>query len=98
MNNKELEAFVELLYPYFKKKMISDGALKNYVIRKNATVVSELTENSSNIGENIEVVLPFDTTSFLVRNETGVNLNKNDLICIEYCIDLKNAVAVYKIN
>lgn len=98
MNNKELEAFVELLYPFFKKKMMSDGTLKNYVMRKNATVVSQLAENNTNIGGNIEVVLPFDTTSFSVRNETGVNLNEGDLICIEYCIDLKNAVAVYKIN
>lgn len=91
MNDKHLEELVEILYPYFKKKMMSDGTLKNYVKRKNATVVSV-------IGTQIEVVLPYDTTSFYVRNETGVELSKNDLVCLEYSIDLKNAVAVYKVN
>lgn len=96
--SKEIEQFVELLYPYFKKKLIADGTLKNYVKRKNATVVSVLESGTSNIGKEVEVILPYDTTSFFVRNETGVDLNKGNLICLEYVIDLKNAVAVYKVN
>ena len=96
--NKEIEQFVELLYSYFKKKLLTDGTLKNYVIRKNATVVSVLESDTSNIGKEVEVMLPHDKTSFFVRNETGTDLNKNDLICLEYVIDLKNAVAVYKVN
>ena len=98
MNNKEIQEFIELLYPFFKEKLEKDNFFKNCVRRKNATVTSVLATNESNIGQEVSVILPYDTTSFLVRNETGVDLNKNDLICLEYSIDLKNAVAVYKVN
>lgn len=98
MYYKDLEEFVEMLYPYFKKKMLSDNSFKNFVKRKNATVTSTLASGSTNIGSNVDVCLPYDTTSFSVRNETGTNLNKGDLVCIEYCIDLKNAIAVYKVT
>ena len=99
MNNKELEEFVETLYPFFVKKLKNDGFFKNNVKRKNATVISvETDENGSSIGQNIIVQLPYDTVSFTAINETGKELTANDLICIEYCIDLKNAVAVYKVN
>ena len=97
MDKKQTEEFVELLYPYFKKKLLADNAFKSFVRRKNATVTSFLASGSSNIGKTINVILPYDTTSFSVRNETGSNLNKGDLVCIEYCIDLKNAIAVYKV-
>ena len=99
MNEKELQKFVEALYPYIEKKMLQSNSFKTIVKRKNATVVNTaLTSGESNIGENVEVVLPYDTTSFLVKNETGKDLVTNDLVCIEYCIDLKNAIAVYKVN
>lgn len=99
MNDKGLEDFVELLYPYFLKKLKKDGFLKNAVKRKNATVVSVTKDaNDSTINQNIEISLPYDTTTFTVLNKTGEELTKDDLICIEYCIDLKNAVAVYKVN
>ena len=65
---------------------------------KNATVVSELTSGDSNIGKEVKVIFPYDTISFPVRNETGVDLAKGDLICLEYSIDIKNAVAVYKVS
>lgn len=92
MNNKEIEEFVDILYPFFLKKMRNDGYFKNNVKMKNATVVS-----SASIEEDVEVRLPYDTTSFFVRNETGKSLNQGDLVCIMYWIDLKNAVAMFKV-
>ena len=93
MNNKEIQEFVDILYPFFLKKMRDDGYFKNNVKIKNATVVSE----SADAEKNVEVRLPYDTTSFFVRNETGKALVKGDLVCIMYWIDLKNAVAIFKV-
>ncbi len=92
MNNKEIEEFVDILYPFFLKKMRSDGYFKNNVKIKNATVVK-----SASAEEDVEVRLPYDTTSFFVRNETGKMLNKGDLVCVMYWVDLKNAVAMFKV-
>ena len=92
MTNKEIEEFVGMLYPFFLEKMKKDGAFKNNVKMKNATVVS-----SASIEEDVEVRLPYDTTSFFVRNETGKVLNQGDLVCIMYWVDLKNAVAMFKV-
>ena len=92
MTNKEIEEFVDVLYPFFLEKMRSDGYFKNNVKMKNATVIK-----AANTGEDVEVRLPYDTTSFLVRNETGKALNQGDLVCIMYWIDLKNAVAMFKV-
>ena len=92
MTNKEIEEFVKILYPFFKQKMSEDGCLKNNVKMKNATVVK-----SAGIEEDVEVRLPYDTTSFFVRNETGKALNQGDLVCIMYWVDLKNAVAMFKV-
>lgn len=93
MTNKEIEAFVDILYPFFLKKMRNDGYFKNNVKMKNATVVSE----SANVEEDVEVRLPYDVTSFFVRNKTGKELAQGDLVCVMYWIDLKNAVAMFKI-
>jgi DUF2075 family protein len=93
MTNKEIENFVDILYPFFLKKMRDDGYFKNNVKMKNATVVSE----SANIEEDVEVRLPYDKTSFFIRNKTGKELVKGDLVCVMYWIDLKNAVAIFKV-
>ena len=93
MTNKEIQEFVDILYPFFLKKMRDDGYFKNNVKMKNATVVSE----SAAIKKDVEIRLPYDTTSFFVRNETGKELIKGDLVCIMYWIDLKNAVAIFKV-
>ncbi|MBR5461159.1 MAG: hypothetical protein IKU75_01785 [Butyricimonas sp.] len=92
MTNKEIEEFVDILYPFFLKKMRNDGYFKNNVKMKNATVVK-----STSAGGNVEIRLPYDTTSFSVRNETGKSLNQGDLVCIMYWVDLKNAVAMFKV-
>lgn len=93
MTNREIEEFVDILYPFFLKKMRDDGYFRNNVKMKNATVISEL----AGIEEDVEVRLPYDTSSFFVRNETGKQLIKGDLVCIMYWIDLKNAVAMFKV-
>lgn len=92
MNNKQIEEFVNILYPFFLAKMKDDGYLKNNVKMKNATVVK-----AADIEDVVEVRLPYDTTSFFVRNETGKTLKQGDLVCIMYWIDLKNAVAMFKV-
>ena len=92
MNNKEIQEFVDILYPFFLKKMRNDGYFKNNVKMKNATVVESAEPEG-----NVEVRIPYDTTSFFVRNETGKALTKGDLVCIMYWIDLKNAVALFKV-
>ena len=92
MNNKQIEEFVDILYPFFLKKMRSDGYFKNNVKMKNATVVGV-----AGIEEDVEVRLPYDTTSIFVRNETGKTLNQGDLVCVMYWVDLKNAVAIFKV-
>ena len=93
MTNKEIEEFVDILYPFFLKKMRNDGYFKNNAKMKNATVVSE----TAGLEEDVEVRLPYDTASFFVRNETGKTLSQGDLVCIMYWIDLKNAVAMFKV-
>lgn len=92
MNNKEIKEFVDMLYPFFLEKIKKDGCFKNNVKMKNATVVSP-----ANIETDVEVILPYDSTSFFVRNETGKTLSQGDLVCLMYWIDLKNAVAIFKV-
>lgn len=94
MNDKQIKEFVELLYPYFKDMLLQEDAIKNSVRRKNATVTSE----SASVGSLVSVALPYDTVSFDVRNETGADLKKGDLVSLEYNVDLKNAIAVYLIK
>lgn len=97
MNTKQAAELVEILYPFFLKKLQEDGLLKNNVKMKNATVVSTLAEGETNIDKNVEIKFPFDTVSISVLNKTGVDLNKGDLICLMYWVDLKNAVAMFKV-
>ncbi len=98
MNSRDLEQLVELLYPYFLKKIQNENCFKNTVKMKNATVVSSLTDGETNIDKQVKVIFPFDTTSFFVLNKTGEDLNKGDTVCLEYWVDLKNAVAKYKVK
>ena len=97
MNTKQAAELVEILYPFFLKKLQEDGLLKNNVKMKNATVVSTLAKGETNIDKNVEIKFPFDTVSISVLNKTGVDLNKGDLICLMYWVDLKNAVAMFKV-
>lgn len=98
MNTKQAEKLAEILYPFFLKKLQEDGLLKNNVKMKNATVVSTLAEGETNIDKNIGVRFPYDTTVISIPNKTGVDLKQGDLICLMYWVDLKNAVAMFKVN
>lgn len=98
MSDNDIEKFVEVLYPYIIKKIKQDGFLKNVVKSKNATVVSVLGSDETNIDKSVDVRFVYDTNSFPVTNRTGVDLNQGDIVNIEYWVDLKNAVAVYKVN
>ena len=93
MNEKEIKEFVELLYPHFVQKLMEDSNFKNNVKAKNATVVSESVED----GGSVIVRLPYDKTAFVVPNKTGVTLTVGNTVCLLYWIDLKNAVALFKI-
>lgn len=96
MNNydtKELEDFVEVLYPFIKRRLDKEDTNKSNVKMKNATVVTD-----SEVNAEVEVILPYDTTSFFVPNKTGEPLTKGDIICLMYWVDLKNAVAMFKVN
>ena len=99
MSDKDLEQFVELLYPYFLRKLKEENYFKINTKVKNATVVSVTTdENGSTINQKITVRFPCDTTSFTVINETGEELKTNDNVCLFYWIDLKNAFAFRKVK
>ena len=93
MNDKELAELIDLLYPYFIKKVKSDSTFKNCIKSTNATVVSE----SSAPGSNVDVRFPYDKTAITIRNNSTANLIKGDLVCVHYYIDLKNAYVAYKV-
>ena len=93
MNDKELAELMDLLYPYFVKKMKSDNTFKNCIKSTNATVVSE----SSSPGSDVNIKFPYDTTEITVKNNSTANLVKGDLVCVHYYIDLKNAYVAYKV-
>ena len=93
MNDKELADFVDLLYPHFAKKMKADTAFKNCIKSTNAKVISE----SSAPGSDVKVKFPYDKESITVKNKSTSDLIKDDLVCVHYHIDLKNAYVAYKV-
>ena len=96
MNDKELAELMDLLYPYFIKKMKADGMFKNCIRSVNATVTSVSQQN--NIGKSVTIKFPYDETPIDVINKSTSNLVVNDLVCVHYYIDLKNAYVAYKIE
>lgn len=97
MNEKELEQFVELLYPHFLKKLKQENSFKTDVKSKNATVVSVASGDGAP-NTVVKVKLPYDTVEFDVVNKTNEQLKVNDTVCLFYWVDLKNAVVQYKVN
>lgn len=106
MNDKELSELMDLLYPYFIKKMKSDSTFKNCIKSTNATVtwvdtteetVNGATQIVSNIGKEVKIKFPYDTTEISVINKSVSELNVGDLVCVHYYIDLKNAYVAYKV-
>ena len=83
MSEKEIQEFVDILYPHFLKRLRDDGNFKNNVKSKNATVVSESVED----GGSVTVRLPYDTATFAVPNKTGVTLVAGNTVCLLNWID-----------
>ena len=92
MKNKDLEQFVETLYPFILDKLKKDGYLKNVVKVQNA-IVDSLGENNT-----VNVKFPYDTKTFSALNESGEELNIGDGVRIRYWIDLKNAIVERKLR
>ena len=97
MSDKELAELMDLLYPYFVKKMKADSTFKNCIKSTNATVVDVDTSLSTNIGAEVTVRFPYDDTGISVINKSTSELAVGDLVCIHYYIDLKNAYVAYKV-
>ena len=103
MNDKELAELMDLLYPYFVKKIKEDGVFKNCIKSTNATVtwvdtaVDDNNVTVSNIGKSVNIKFPYDPTEITVINKSTSELNVGDLVCVHYYIDLKNAYVAYKV-
>lgn len=106
MNDKELSELMDLLYPYFVKKLKSDGVFKNCIKSINATVtwvdtttkeVDGKNVRVSNIGKTIKIKFPYDSTEIEVVNKSTSELDVGNLVCVHYFIDLKNAYVAYKV-
>ena len=79
MNDTELRELMDLLYPYFIKKLKDEGLFKTCIKSTNATVswVDPTTERIdgtyvqvSNVGKMIKVKLPYDATEIDVVNKS----------------------------
>lgn len=97
MNDKELAELMDLLYPYFVKKIKSDSTFKNCIKSTNATVTWVDSSQTSNIGKEVKIKFPYDTTEISVMNKSTSELKVDDLVCVHYYIDLKNAYVAYKV-
>lgn len=97
MNDKELAELIELLYPYFIKKMKTDSNFKNCIKSTNATVTYVDTSLDTNIGAEVSIKFPYDSTAISVVNKSTSELAVGDLVCVHYYIDLKNAYVAYKV-
>lgn len=97
MNDKELSELMDLLYPYFIKKLKSDGTFKNCIRSVNAKVVYVDSSKDTNIGSSVKVKFPYDTTEVDVLNKSTSELAVGDLVCVHYYIDLKNAYVAYRV-
>ena len=97
MGDKELSELMDLLYPFFVKKIKSDSNFKNCIKSVNATVSYVDTSLSTNIDTEIKIKFPYDTTEISVINKSTSELAKGDLVCVHYYIDLKNAYVAYKV-
>ena len=106
MSDNELRELIDLLYPFFIKKLKSEGLFKTCIKSVNATVswVDTTTEEVdgkdvrvSNIGQMVKIKLPYDTVEIDVINKSTSELDVGNIVCLHYNIDLKNAYVAYKV-
>ena len=92
MTEKDVNALIDLLYPYFIKKYKEDNSFKQTAKLTNGTVVS-FTNGIYQIRIN-----PYDKNTVSVKNPNGVSLAINDNVLIMYYDSLKNAIIIAKNN
>lgn len=97
MSEKEISELIDLLYPHFLKKLKSENAFKNCIKSTNATVSNLGEAGANNIEKEVAVKFPYDTTEVFMKNKTGYDVKVDDLVCVHYYIDLKNAYIAYKV-
>ena len=97
MNDKEVAELIDLLYPHFVKKLKEDNAFKNCIRSTNATVTKVNSSLATNIGAEVSIKFPYDTTEITVINKSTSELAVGDLVCVHYYVDLKNAYVAYKV-
>lgn len=98
MSEKEISELIELLYPHFLKKLKSESAFKSCIKSTNATVSSLGSAGTNNVGARVGVKFPYDSTEISVINKSTTPVGIGDLVCLHYCIDLKNAYIAYKVQ
>lgn len=97
MHDKEIAELIELLYPHFLKKIKADGIFKSCVKSKNAKVSWVDPAKETTINAEVKIKFPYDSTEIAVLNKSGLEVKKDDLVCVHYNIDLKNAYIAYKV-
>ena len=70
---------------------------KNCIKNTNATVTWVDDSLTSNIGAEVKIKFPYDNTEISVLNKSTSELKVDDLVCVHYFIDLKNAYIAYKV-
>ena len=88
ITEKDANALIDLLYPYFIKKYKEDNSFKQTAQLINGTVVS--TENGINVRLN-----PYDKNTIKVKNPNNVEpISVGSSVLIMYYDSLKNAMII----
>lgn len=98
MNEKDIEQFLDTIYKYVFKRLKNENFFKNNMKSINATI-SWIPEgvDENNIGKNVKVKFPYESSEILVPNKSTSQLSIGDVVCLHYCIDLKNSYVAYKV-
>lgn len=91
ITEKDANALIDLLYPYFIKKYKEDNSFKQTAQLINGTVVS--FENGINVRLN-----PYDKNTIKVKNPNNVGISIGSSVLIMYYDSLKNAMIIAKNN
>ena len=97
MSEKEISELIDLLDPHFLKRLKSESLFKSCIKNTNATVSSLGEAGTDNVGKEVAVKFPYDSTEIYMKNKSADNVEIGDLVCVHYCIDLKNAYIAYKV-
>ena len=90
ITEKDANALIELLYPYFIKKYKEDNSFKQTAQLVNATFL-----NYGGKGAEVKIN-PYDTETIFVTIGISEQLKQNDSVLIMYNDSLKNARIIAK--